>query len=141
MYPLEKNRAVELYREGAEVFILHGNPDYPEQAEQILAETENAILGHDGIFGITETEWEVHKEREATAARQEKWELDSTEKINETLLFHGESGRFAIYQMDTGGEHTYQFMGFESAQELGYTIEGKDYKMVYTCLLYTSRCV
>ena len=34
--------------------------------------------------------------------------------------------------MDTGGEHTYQFMGFESAQELGYTIEGKDYKMVYT---------
>ena len=129
MYPLEKNRAVELYREGAEVFILHGNPDYPEQAEQILAETENAILGHDGIFGITETEWEVHKEREATAARQEKWELDSTEKINETLLFHGESGRFAIYQMDTGGEHTYQFMGFESAQELGYTIEGKDYKM------------
>ncbi len=132
MYPLEKNRAVELYREGADVFILHGHPDYPEQAEQIRAETENAILGHDGIFGITETEWEVHKEREATAARQEKWELDSTEKINETLLFHGESGRFAIYQMDTGGEHTYQFMGFESAQELGYTIEGKDYKMVYT---------
>ena len=63
MYPLEKNRAVELYREGAEVFILHGNPDNPEQAGQILAETENAILGHDGILGITETEWEVHKER------------------------------------------------------------------------------
>ena len=33
--------------------------------------------------------------------------------------------------MNTGGEHTYQFMGFESAQKLGYTIEGKDYKMVY----------
>ena len=72
MYPLEKNRAVELYREGAEVFLLHGNPDNPEQAGQILAETENAILGHDGIFGITEAEWEVHKEREAAAARQEK---------------------------------------------------------------------
>ena len=131
MYPLEKNRAVELYREGAEVFILYGNPDHPEQAGQILAETENAILGHDGIFGITEAEWEVHKEREATAARQEKIEQDSAEKIDETLLLHGESGRFAIYQMDTGGEQTYQFMGFESAQELGYSIEGKDYKMVY----------
>ena len=115
MYPLEKNRAVELYREGAEVFILHGNPDNPEQAGQILAETENAILGHDGIFGITETEWEVHKEREAAIARQEKLQQDSAEKIDETLLLHGESGRFAIYQMDTGGEHTYQFMGFESA--------------------------
>ena len=131
MYPLEKNRAVELYREGAEVFILNGNPDHPERAGQILAETENAILGHDGIFGITETEWEVHKEREAVIARQEKLEQDSTEKIDETLLLHGESGRFAIYQMDTGGEHTYQFMGFESAQKLGYSIDGKDYRMVY----------
>ena len=131
MYPLEKNRAVELYREGAEVFILNGNPDNPEQAGQILAETENAILGHDGIFGITETEWEVHKEREAAIARQEKLEQDSAEKIDETLLLHGESGRFAIYQMDTGGEHTYQFMGFESAQKLGYSIDGKDYRMVY----------
>ena len=131
MYPLEKNRAVELYREGAEVFLLHGNPDNPEQAGQILAETENAILGHDGIFGITETEWEVHKEREAAIARQEKLEQDSAEKIDETLLLHGESGRFAIYQMDTGGEHTYQFMGIESAQKLGYSIDGKDYRMVY----------
>ena len=131
MYPLEKNRAVELYREGAEVFILHGNPDNPGQAGRILAETENAILGHDGIFGITEAEWEIHKEREASAARQEKLEQDSAEKIDEILLLRGESGRFAIYQMDTGGEHTYQFMGFESAKELGYSIEGKDYKMVY----------
>ena len=131
MYPLEKNRAVELYREGAEVFILHGNPDNPEQAGQILAETENAILGHDGIFGITEAEWEVHKEREAAAARQEKLEQDSAEKIDETLLLHGESRRFAIYQMDSGDEHTYQFMGIESAKSLGYTIDGKDYRMVY----------
>ena len=131
MYPLEKNRAVELYREGAEVFLLHGNPDNPEQTGQILAETENAILGHDGIFGITEAEWEVHKEREAAAARQEKLEQDSAEKIDETLLLHGESRRFAIYQMDSGDEHTYQFMGIESAKGLGYTIDGKDYRMVY----------
>ena len=82
MYPLEKNRAVELYREGAEVFLLHGNPDNPEQAGQILAETENAILGHDGIFGITEAEWEVHKEREAAIARQEKLELDRALKTS-----------------------------------------------------------
>ena len=109
---LEKNRAmIELYREGAEVFILHGNPDNPEQAGQILAETENAILGHDGIFGITETEWEVHKEREAAIARQEKLEQDSAEKIDETLLLHGESGRFAIYQMDTGGAYLSVYRG------------------------------
>ena len=72
-----------------------------------------------------------YEEKEASATRQEKLEQDSAEMIDETLLFHGESGRFAIYQMDTGGEHTYQFMGFESAKKLGYTIEGKDYRMVY----------
>ena len=72
-----------------------------------------------------------YEEKEASATRQEKLEQDSAEKIDETLLFHGESGRFAIYQMDTDGEHTYQFMGFESAKKLGYTIEGKDYRMVY----------
>lgn len=62
-----------MYREGAEVFLLHGNPDNPEQAGQILAETENAILGHDSIFGITEAEWEVHKEREAAAPDRKNW--------------------------------------------------------------------
>ena len=78
-----------------------------------------------------EIEARLKEVKEASATRQEKLEQDSAEKIDETLLFHGESGRFAIYQMDTGGEHTYQFMGFESAKKLGYTIEGKDYRMVY----------
>ncbi len=90
-----------------------------------LVDTENAILGYDGIFGITETEWEVQKEREVSATKQEALEQQSAEKIDETLLLHGESGRFAIYQMDSGDEHTYQFMGIESAKNLGYTIDGK----------------
>ena len=33
--------------------------------------------------------------------------------------------------MDSGDEHTYQFMGIESAKSLDYTIDGKDYRMVY----------
>ena len=72
-----------------------------------------------------------YEEKEASATRQEKLEQDSAEKIDETLLLHGESRRFAIYQMDSGDEHTYQFMGMESAKNLGYTIDGKDYRMVY----------
>ena len=131
MLPLTKDRAYELYRGGAEIYILHGNPENPQRAEQMLVETESEILGYDGIFGITETEWEVQKEREISATKQEALEQQSAEKIDETLLLHGESGRFAIYQMDTGDEHTYQFMGMESAKSLGYTIDGKDYRMVY----------
>ena len=131
MLPLTKDRAYELYRGGAEIYILHGNPENPQRAEQMLVETESEILGYDGIFGITETEWEVQKEREISATKQEALVQQSAEKIDETLLLHGESRRFAIYQMDTGDEHTYQFMGMESAKSLGYTIDGKDYRMVY----------
>ena len=131
MLPLTKDRAYELYRGGAEIYILYGNPENPQRAEQVLVETENEIFGYDGIFGITETEWEVQKEREVSATKQEALERQSAEKIDETLLLHGESRRFAIYQMDSGDEHTYQFMGMESAKNLGYTIDGKDYRMVY----------
>ena len=126
-----ERRAYELYRGGAEIYVLHGNQENPQLAESTLVDTEDAILGYDGIFGITETEWEVQKEREISATKQEALEQQSAEKIDETLLLHGESGRFAIYQMDTGDEHTYQFMGMESAKSLGYTIDGKDYRMVY----------
>ncbi len=131
MLPLTKDRAYELYRGGAEIYVLHGNQENPQLAESTLVDTEDAILGYDGIFGITETEWEVQKEREISATKQEALEQQSAEKIDETLLLHGESGRFAIYQMDSGDEHTYQFMGMESAKSLGYTIDGKDYRMVY----------
>ena len=34
-----------------------------------------------------------YEEKEVSATRQEKLEQDSAEKIDETLLLHGESGR------------------------------------------------
>ena len=68
--------------EGQKIYILHGNPENPQRAEQVLVETENEILGYDGIFGITETEWEVQKEREVSATKQEALEQQSAEKID-----------------------------------------------------------
>ena len=69
MLPLTKDRAYELYRGGAEIYILYGNLENPQRVEQVLVETENEIFGYDGIFGITETEWEVQKEREISATK------------------------------------------------------------------------
>ena len=74
MLPLTKDRAYELYRGGAEIYVLHGNQENPQLAESTLVDTEDAILGYDGIFGITETEWEVQKEREISATKQEALE-------------------------------------------------------------------
>ena len=51
--------------------ILYGNLENPQRVEQVLVETENEIFGYDGIFGITETEWEVQEEREISATKQE----------------------------------------------------------------------
>ena len=48
MLPLMKDRAYELYRGGAEIYILYGNPENPQRAEQVLVETENEIFGYDG---------------------------------------------------------------------------------------------
>lgn len=73
-----------------------------------------------------------YEEKEASATRQEKLEQDSAEMIDETLLFHGRKPVvLQSIRWIRAGEHTYQFMGFESAKKLGYTIEGKDYRMVY----------
>ena len=45
MLPLTKDRAYELYRGGAEIYVLHGNQENPQLAESTLVDTEDAILG------------------------------------------------------------------------------------------------
>ena len=129
MLPLTKDRAYELYRGGAEIYILHGNPENPQRAEQMLVETESEILGYDGyLWNHRKTEWEDAEEREYLLQNRKHWYSRVQKRLMRHFFCMEKSGRFAIYQMDTGDEYTYQFMGMESAKSLGYTIDGKDYK-------------
>mgnify|MGYP006913004551 CR=1 FL=1 len=76
-----EDRAYELYRGGAEIYILYGNLENPQRVEQVLVETENEIFGYDGIFGITETRMgSTRKKEKYSATKQEALERQSAEK-------------------------------------------------------------
>lgn len=54
-------------------------------------------------------------------------------KIKETLLLESDGKRYGIYQINSGQEERgYQFLSLETAKEMGFTVDGKDYQMVYS---------
>ena len=52
MYPLSKDRAMELLEKGAVIFTL-----YPDKPAEMVFDAED-IVNHDGIFGITCEDWQ-----------------------------------------------------------------------------------
>lgn len=58
---------------------------------------------------------------------------EEKKKIKETLLLQGEGNRYGIYQLNReGSDLGYQFLGLETARNMGFVIAGKDYQMVYS---------
>ena len=55
MFPLSKDRAVELLEQDIMVYML-----YPDNAEEMVFEAED-IIKHDGMFGITRPDWDAVK--------------------------------------------------------------------------------
>lgn len=55
MLPLSKDRAVELLEHDITVYMLH-----PDNAEEMVFEAED-IIKHDGMFGITQPDWDAVK--------------------------------------------------------------------------------
>ena len=56
MYPLSKDRAMELLEKDAVVFTL-----YPDKPAEMVFDAED-IISHDGIFGITHEDWQnIHE--------------------------------------------------------------------------------
>ena len=55
MLPLSKDRALELLEHDITVYMLH-----PDNAEEMVFEAED-IIKHDGMFGITQPDWDAVK--------------------------------------------------------------------------------
>lgn len=54
-------------------------------------------------------------------------------KIKEIVLLQGEGNHYGIYQLNREGKDSgYQFLGLETARNMGFVIAGKDYQMVYS---------
>lgn len=127
MLPLTRERAVELHHEGVTVYGLTGAVSGQEQSQRVM-NLELDILRHDGLFGVTKFEWENYKKsQESVMTPEEK------SKIKETLLLESDGNRYGIYQINSGQEERgYQFLSLEAAKEMGFTVDGKDYQMVYS---------
>lgn len=127
MLPLTEERAVELYREGVTVYGLNGAREEQGQSQKLI-NLEQDISRHDGLFGVTKFDWKNYQRSMETAMTPEE-----KMKIKETILLEGEGNRYGIYQINSRQEERgYQFLGLEAAKELGFTIHGKDYQMVYS---------
>ena len=127
MLPLTRERAVELHHEGVTVYGLTGAVGGQEQSQRVM-DLELDILQHDGLFGVTKFEWKNYRRsQEAVMTPEEK------AKIKETLLLESDGKRYGIYQINSGQEERgYQFLSLETAKEMGFTVDGKDYQMVYS---------
>lgn len=127
MLPLTRERAVELHHEGVTVYGLIGAVGGQEQSQRIM-NLELDILQHDGLFGVTKFEWENYRRSQETIMTPEE-----KAKIKETLLLESDGKRYGIYQINSGQEERgYQFLSLETAKEMGFTVDGKDYQMVYS---------
>ena len=127
MLPLTRERAVELHHEGVTVYGLTGAVGGQEQSQRIM-NLELDILQHDGLFGVTKFEWENYRRSQETIMTPEE-----KAKIKETLLLESDGKRYGIYQINSGQEERgYQFLSLETAKEMGFTVDGKDYQMVYS---------
>ena len=127
MLPLTRERAVELHHEGVTVYGLTGAVDVQEQSQRVM-NLERDILQHDGLFGVTKFEWENYRRSQETVMTPEE-----KAKIKETLLLESDGNRYGIYQINSGQEERgYQFFSLEAAKEMGFTVDGKDYQMVYS---------
>lgn len=127
MLPLTRERAVELHHEGVTVYGLTGAVGGQEQSQRVM-NLELDILQHDGLFGVTKFEWDNYRRSQETVMTPEE-----KAKIKETLLLESDGNRYGIYQINSGQEERgYQFLSLETAKEMGFTVDGKDYQMVYS---------
>ena len=92
---------------------------------------------YDGIFAVTREEWEESPAFDA----QVKERMDHQQEREQAFLDH-KGDCFAIYQVKHTDElRDIRYEGLEWLKSIGQTAQRDNYDLVYTCLLYTSRCV
>ncbi len=123
VYPLTKERALELYHEEYPVLLLH-----PDNTEVYAADREE-IAAYEGMFGIEKAVWdELSKEKVLS--------ISEVENEQERALLYGETDRFGIYQLKDGDDlHYHRFERLDNLQKIGLKVEKDNYELVYTAPL------
>ena len=114
MLPITKNRALELLDRDLTVYMI-----YPLNTEKIALDAED-LLHHDGLFGVTKTEWEAVKN-------------DIPPYDIEKVFRDNPKDAYAIYQLaDTAGTVPLLFMGMDWLEQKGIPVEKSNYTALYT---------
>lgn len=120
MLPITKNRALELLDRDLTVYMI-----YPLNTEKIALDAED-LLHHDGLFGVTKTEWEAVKN-------------DIPPYDIEKVFRDNPKDAYAIYQLaDTAGTVPLLFMGMDWLEQKGTPVEKSNYTALYTGDMPTS---
>ena len=120
MLPITKNRALELLDRDLTVYMI-----YPLNTEKIALDAED-LLYHDGLFGVTKTEWEAVK--------------NNIPPYDAEQTFHNNpKDAYAIYQLtDKSGTVPLLFMGMDWLEQKGIPVEKSNYTALYTGDMPTS---
>ena len=120
MLPITKNRALELLDIDLTVYMI-----YPLNTEKIALDAED-LLHHDGLFGVTKTEWDAVKN-------------DIPPYDAEQTFRNNPNDAYAIYQLaDTASTVPLLFMGMDWLEQKGIPVEKSNYTALYTGELPTS---
>ncbi|MBQ7923408.1 MAG: DUF4316 domain-containing protein [Clostridia bacterium] len=114
MLPITKNRALELLERDLTVYMI-----YPLNTEKIARAAED-LLRHDGLFGVTKTEWEAVKNNIPP------YDAEQTFRNNP-------KDAYAIYQLtDTPDTIPLRFMGMDWLEQKDIPVEKSNYTALYT---------
>ena len=120
MLPITKNRAMELLERDLTVYMI-----YPLNTEKIALDAED-LLRHDGLFGVTKTEWEAVKNNIPP------YDAEQT-------FLNNPKDAYAIYQLtDKPSTVPLLFMGMDWLEQKGIPVEKSNYTALYTGELPTS---
>ncbi|MDL2232170.1 ssDNA-binding domain-containing protein [Ruminococcaceae bacterium OttesenSCG-928-L11] len=121
MLPLSRERAVEMFNAGLEVYLL-----YPDNTE-IMAFDCDEIITFEGIYGITHADWE----KSPMCAAQ--IETANDESKRESDFLHSDGDHFAIYQLKNGDEtRDFRFEAMDQLEARGLAVSRENYDLIYT---------
>ena len=120
MLPITKNRALELLDRDLTVYMI-----YPLNTEKIALDAED-LLHHDGLFGVTKTEWEAVKN-------------DIPPYDIEKVFRDNPKDAYVIYQLaEKSGNFPLLFMGMDWLEQKGLPVDKSNYTALYTGDMPTS---
>ena len=130
MFPVTRERALELDAAGLTVYVLH-----EDNTESMVFDPQE-IMDHGGLFGVDREEWEKSPQfHEKVMERQEH------QQEREQAFLAQNRDCFAIYQVSRDDPQNVRFMNLDWLKSHDISIDRSNYDLIYTAPLRESGTV